>query len=169
MIVLLVIVIAFHYVLSTSYGPLYTALPLSIVPPHTSNLQTGETTHLAENGFNGSSSGSPDEKKGLMVNATGPHESINMQERPSHDADATVHGESQPQQDGEDPMKAFVPPAMKDEQRTLWLPNDRFGIGSSHVEAARKHGIDATNRDTTYNAKDKVETDAYVPPGELLL
>lgn len=158
MIVLIVIVAAFHYVLSNSYSPLYTALPLSIVPPNTSQIESSET-HLNGNGFSNGSVGSPDEKKGLMVES----------EKNGESQGANVNHDDPHHQDEEDPMKAFVPPAMKDEQRTLWLPNDRFGIGSSHTTLARKMGLDATNEHTSYNEKDKVTTDAYVAPGEVLL
>lgn len=142
MIVLIVIVVAFHYFLYDSFSDLYTALPLSLVTSG-SNFKSAETQPLLNESADGS--GSPTEEKAFVP--------------------PQVNGSNEEAQQSE----AFVPPSLRDQQRTIWIPNDKFGIGNSQVVALRSLGLDATNDFTSFDLKDRVEVDAYQPPGEVLL
>ncbi|PWN52665.1 DUF221-domain-containing protein [Violaceomyces palustris] len=164
MIILIVLVAAFHYVLHDSFGELYTALPLSIVPAYHVDAQTGHVRSSDEISGHG-------EKKPLMLQQHGSDLS------PGYDNDAKP-GETHIEMQGstqlragptaEEMEKAFLPPSLKDPQVPLWIPNDKFGIGRAGVAAARKAGLDATDDHTSVNEKGQVETDAVSPPGEAL-
>ncbi|CAD6892990.1 unnamed protein product [Tilletia laevis] len=62
----------------------------------------------------------------------------------------------------------FLHPSLLDEQKPIWIPDDKFGIGRASVAAARRQGVAATSEQTSVNEKGKVTTNAHVPPGEIL-
>lgn len=117
------------------------------------------------------------------IPATGVNVSAGARPPPSHDpypsagtnggnnlaaASRTVGGNSSHHGAG-DEDDTFLHPALRDPQRTVWLPRDRFGLSSHAVARAREHGIDCTDEGTSFNEKNRIETDVYEPPGEKLL
>jgi hypothetical protein len=162
MIILIVIVAGVHYTLANSYTDLFTAYPLSIAP---SGAQ--EAAMLEEHGS------SPDEKKQSLQQqqqqqppyGNGQH-GRNDQSMEMHESRTALVREGNQE---EDPALAFQHPATKEPQRTLWFPNDTLGLGNAAVAGAQKQGLEATNRDTSVSEKGRIDTDAHVPPGEVLL
>ncbi|KAN0063415.1 phosphate metabolism protein 7 [Thecaphora frezii] len=177
MVVLIVLVAGYHYILNDSFKELYTALPLSLVSP---NKVDREGDHGAAGARSSSapaiagadlrvSGETSTEKKPLMTQAGGDHDAPaytgrgdalgvdlkNLDQRASTSA-----------ADDEDLDKAFMHPAVRDPQRPVWIPNDKFGIGRAGAEAARKAGVEATTEKTSVDEKGHVQTDAYEPPGE---
>lgn len=161
-IILLVLVIAFHYFLSNSYGPLYTALPLDAVPAAGADSLAVNGSHSpARTAVGGAPShGGGDVEK--QISAGGADSVVPSEIKGAEFA----HG--QEELDKSDPalLTAFDHPAVKDGQRALWFPNDRFGLGSAAVNAARKHELDATNDGTSYNDKNAIVVNRKEPPGE---
>lgn len=170
MVILIVIVAGFHYVLNDSYGDLYTALPLTVVPAYQGGLaeghervseegteQGGEKKPLMRGGVSASEAYSTQESKyGNGLNEYPPSSRLEMHPR-------------EPRNSNELSEDAFDPPALKDPQMPVWIPNDRFGIGRAETQAALKSGVKASDENTSVNEKGKVRTDAVVPPGEVLV
>lgn len=148
MVVLIVLTAGAHYIISNSYKDLYTAFPLSLAP---SAQEEADGQHQFDE----------NEKKQINHSQADGSTAIEM-----HSSNQNLVDDDGPE---EDPMLAFQHPATKEAQRTLWFPADRFGLGDAAVAGAKKHGLDATNKETAVNEKGKISTDAHVPPGELLL
>jgi len=70
--------------------------------------------------------------------------------------------------DEQEEEETFMHPSLLEEQKPIWLPDDKFGIGRAGVAAARQRGVEATVERTTVNEKGVVTTDADVPPGEVV-
>lgn len=60
----------------------------------------------------------------------------------------------------------FRHPARKSQQRTLWYPNDKLGIGRSQFAADREAGLSSTVENAFISEKGVVDEDAVNPPGE---
>ncbi|KAK0563049.1 phosphate metabolism protein 7 [Tilletia horrida] len=164
MVVLIVATAAFHYFLLDSYKSLNNSLPLTLVTDNFAPEVTGNRSSCAaleKQGANGSVA--------------------SEQEKVSHAATAsaaqtdghTVTGTESEKTGGLTPSasadeETFHHPSLQDEQKPIWLPDDRFGIGRAGVAAAREHGVEATCEHTAVNEKGVVTTDADVPPGEIL-
>ncbi|KAJ1033108.1 hypothetical protein NDA16_000386 [Ustilago loliicola] len=172
MVVLIVIVIGFHYFLNDSFKELETALPLSLTVGSNTDAQThlgndrtsGETAYNEKRALGHGQGSSTVEVapaiQGGAANGNGYH------------GDGT-NGEKQHQQTAsgltEEQDSAFYHPSLTGEQKPIWLPNDKFGIGRAGVASARKAGLDATYEHTSVTEKGQVQTDAYEPPGEPLV
>ena len=159
-VVLIVVVAAFHYFLSNSYNPLYNSLPLSLVPATdpASQAPNGHSTTTV----NGQSSFHQSQK--IHADGSSPDEGDLEKSTPQ-----TSQFVNKPiDTSDEEVMTAFDPPSTKEPQRELWFPNDKFGMGTAAVGLAQKQGLEATNRDTHYDEKNRIATTARVPPGETL-
>ncbi|CAO1630799.1 unnamed protein product [Parajaminaea phylloscopi] len=174
MVVLMVITAGFHYVLIDSVGDLPTALPLTLVPASSgythddrATLHSGTSpnekdrliaSQQANAGSNvapaGALAGSRDDKLGHQYAGAGQLGGQLQQDQ--HDSTG-------------DDAQAFMHPALRDRQRTLWFPRDRFGLSAEAVARARDHGLDATDEGTGFDEKNRITTDVYEPPGEKLL
>ena len=156
MVVLIVLVAVFHFFLGNSYGPLYNSLPLKLVPAKDDTASQQADAAAYNHGHDVA-----DLEKGAANGADGMPSSMN--------GNKESHGSAAFDLNDPEVRDAFEHPASKDEQRTLWFPNDRFSLGSAAVAAAHKHNLDATNAETSYNEKNRIEVSARVPPGEILL
>lgn len=155
MVVLIVIVVGYHYVLNDSFKSLQTALPLSLVPgtdsagsPATERV-SGETST---------------EKKPLHPNGNDASPAYNF--NGGSTAVDMKNAETSQQPTEEELATAFDHPSMKEDQMPVWIPRDKFGIGKAGVLAARKAGVVATDEHTSVTEKGQVEEDAYEPPGQ---
>lgn len=160
MVILIVIVIGFHYFLNDSMKELQTALPLTLTvnddTPRAEYRTSAETAH--------------NEKKPLpAIDGQAEQASQTNGAIAANSVVGANGGEKKHVQTDEEQDASFRHPALNGEQRPIWLPNDKFGLGKAGVSAARKAGLDATTDHTTVTEKGQVETDAYEPPGEPLV
>ncbi|SPO25626.1 uncharacterized protein UTRI_03350_B [Ustilago trichophora] len=168
MVVLIVIVIGFHYFLNDSFKQLETALPLTLTVGSTNEAQlhggntrtSGETAYNEKKALNGQGTSSEEAASALPGSAAANGYKVDTAngDKPHQDTGLTDEQES-----------AFYHPSLTGEQKPIWLPNDKFGIGRAGVASARKAGLDATYEHTSVTEKGQVETDAYEPPGEPLV
>ncbi len=165
MVILIVIVIGFHYFLNDSFRELETALPLTLAVDGTSaaQIEHGQDRTSGETAFNekrahGQGSSSVEAAPAIQAGANGK----------GYEADVTP-GEKKQEPISDEHDSAFYHPSLTGEQKPIWLPNDKFGIGRAAVASARKAGLDATYKHTSVTEKGQVETDAYEPPGEPLV
>lgn len=184
-IILIVITATFHNLLFDSVGDLTTALPLSLLEPAPAGGYSHGSPRSNDHATLSSARPYPNEKNGpqsAVGAAPGRQTGVNvMPEQPGYEMneynnqrDNTSQTELNPKgqqqsSSSESDENTFRHPALRDPQRTLWFPNDRFGLGSDAVARAREHGLDASNEGTSYNDKNKIVTDVYCPPGEKLL
>ncbi|KAJ9479268.1 hypothetical protein PHBOTO_002754 [Pseudozyma hubeiensis] len=161
MVVLIVIVVGFHYFLNDSFRELETALPLTLAGGASSGAQlegnfsrtSGETAYNEKKTHDAAAAPG---QSGLPSN--GVHAAGASGEK--HQSEASLSPEQE---------SAFYHPSLTGEQKPIWLPNDKFGIGRAGVASARKAGLDATYEHTSVTEKGTVRTDAYEPPGEPLV
>ncbi|SPO25985.1 uncharacterized protein UTRI_03350 [Ustilago trichophora] len=168
MVVLIAIVVGFHYFLNDSFKQLETALPLTLTVGSTNEAQlyggntrtSGETAYNEKKALNGQGTSSEEAASALPGSAAANGYKVDAAngDKPHQDTGLTDEQES-----------AFYHPSLTGEQKPIWLPNDKFGIGRAGVASARKAGLDATYEHTSVTEKGQVETDAYEPPGEPLV
>lgn len=145
MVVLIIIVILLHYLLLNSYGDLFTALPLSLVPPVDSHDSTSPGSQ---------------EKKPLLSGDGHQDDDVNGR---------AGYNSSKPQENGtEDPLLAFTRPSMKANQREIWIADDPLGLGRAEDTRNRQAGVLSTMRDATRDDKGAFHVSADCPPGEFL-
>lgn len=153
-VVLLIITIAAHYFIYNSFGSLFTALPLSLVPPADSSNNTGAY-----------SSPSTGEKKPLLGDGQNVHQTKAGMVSSDNAASATAAS----QNDGEeDPLLAFTPAPLKEQQREIWIAEDPIGLGRAEHERNRQANVRSTLREATRDDQGKLHTTAHCPPGEFL-
>lgn len=181
MIILIVLVAGFHFTLIDSFSTLHTALPLSLVtnPTPISEKPSGSTeiqrqVEVERVGTTNSEIESPTEEKKSLINQP----QVQSLNRDQEVDNANSNSNPNPRLDGLHSRdsdleilhtSSFIPPALKDRQRTIWIGDDKFGIGKAEVLKLRAKGLDATTEFTSFNSKDKVEVNAYTPPGEIML
>ncbi|ETS64914.1 hypothetical protein PaG_00889 [Moesziomyces aphidis] len=159
MVVLIVIVVGFHYFLNDSFRELETALPLS--------LTVGESQAAAGNSRT-SNETALNEKRAPNGQGKFSMEATPASQGTGYD-NGVPNGEKKQEALSDEHDSAFYHPSLTGEQKPIWLPNDKFGIGRAGVASARKAGLDATYEHTSVTEKGQVETDAYEPPGEPLV
>lgn len=150
----------FHFIMLDSFKPLYSSLPLSLIK---ATRRTGSTGTHADDSSAAllSHARLPTGQTCASVpsNECGPDA---VMQWPPGSENLVFDGES------DDDLHAFDHPSMTQRQRPLWLPNDKFGIGSSEVALALRDHVEATNEHTYYTSKDRIAVSAEVPPGEPL-
>lgn len=162
MIILIVITILLQYLMRDSYGELYHALPLSLVDQDTLNQQ-----HTL-------SGNTPNEKKqlsaapGVVSPQPGLNGAADKDASAANQAAAAEHAKFDYEHGHEDPMLAFTPVPLKDDQREIWIADDTLGLGRAENQRNSSANIRSTMRGATRNEKG-IETDIYCPPGDILL
>ncbi|KAE8227813.1 hypothetical protein CF326_g7277 [Tilletia indica] len=181
MVVLIVVTAAFHYFLLDSFGSLNNSLPLTLVtdgfaPEVTGQHTTSGAPALTEKEKYADGHSSPSTAGGKDNAYNGDSEKLGHSQSggPSTGAasgttgvGAGSHGAGITPSASTD-EETFMHPSLLDEQKPIWLPNDKFGIGRAGVAAARQRGVEATCDGNAVNEKGKVTTDAEIPPGEIL-
>ncbi|KAG1716824.1 hypothetical protein ID866_346, partial [Astraeus odoratus] len=167
MVVLIALTAGFHIIINDSYGPLISALPLSIADK-THKLDDGKLSSDARP----SATTDPTSSKKAKTN-----------EDDSSDADAEEVERNfddyyfQKYEDGTVDY-GFAHPAVSRPQRVVWIPDDssarasggasadgetnrhRGGLGPAEVEANVAHGVLATSEGAKMNEKGRVEVSA---------
>lgn len=161
MVVLIVIVVGFHYFLNDSFKELQTALPLTLTSG------TGDETHLQGGDYRTSGETAHNEKKAIVLQNSSP--ATHGEGNGNGHNDQRQGIDKVEEHSGDQQDSAFYHPSLTGEQKPIWLPNDKFGLGRAGVTAARKAGLDATYEHTSVTDKGRVQTDAYEPPGEPLV
>ncbi|KAL4400225.1 phosphate metabolism protein 7 [Malassezia pachydermatis] len=152
-ILLLVLIVGYHYFLMDSYGKLITALPLMLD-------QQAEMQH----GGDVAPPALPEKDQyyaaadGTMVPARSQNHVLQMED-PSVDLEKKQIEEAKT-------INAFYHPSRLSEQMVLWYPNDNYGIGRSQVAADHGLGFESTTDKAFVNEKYKIDENAEVAPGE---
>jgi len=148
MVVLIVITAGFHSVLNNSYGPLISALPLSLAN-QTSETTAGVIVSDREHAAHGSG------KQRASEDVSEANES-------QQDAKNSLllPPSSKPKSEDE---YGFAHPAISRPQRTIWLPQDTLGLAEEEVNACREAGVDASFKDAAMNEEGKVEISGSPP------
>lgn len=172
MVVLMVITVGFHIVLLDSVGDLPTALPLSLVRATNGSSHDDRATIDSD-------SSPTDKERFNTARAANAGSNVVSSGALGADRDAKpgqylavgnidgAHGFNGHDKSGD--AQAFLHPALRDPQRTLWYPCDRFGLSAEAVARAREHGLDATDEGAGFDPNNRITTDMYEPPGEQLL
>ncbi|WFC96732.1 hypothetical protein MBRA1_003394 [Malassezia brasiliensis] len=157
-VLLLVLIMAYHYFLVNSYGPLLQSVPLDLTMRY--GQDAASAPHAAEQV-------SPllPEKDAYYVNGPSavqpmPPASHVLQMEDAHQVAVRARAE----QDAR--LSAFYNPARTSKQLVLWYPDDANGIGRSQVALDQQAGYAATTEHAGLNEKGKVVEDAHVPPGQ---
>ncbi|KAG8926837.1 hypothetical protein FRC01_008317, partial [Tulasnella sp. 417] len=166
MVVLIVFTAGFHLILNQSYGPLLTALPLTLAHksygmPKQQSLPSGEPgDDMAEE------------------NAEADAEEAAEGKKPARDARVPTDGFDKAKQiengDDEDdvrplqePVQAtptdFNHPATVEPQRPIWIPRDELGLAEAEAKAMLAEGIDASMKSADMNERGKITIDGRPP------
>jgi len=198
MVVLIIATAGFHYFLLDSFGKLNNSFPLTLItdgfaPEITDEFKHGhhgeasEKTAHVDSGSPSTAGGeqpayavSLDAEKAQLpynhhldpANNNSGNNNIPLQPIGSSATKSTGVTAQQPvcgnAKDEQEEEETFMHPSLLEEQKPIWLPDDKFGIGRAGVAAARQRGVEATVERTTVNEKGVVTTDADVPPGEVV-
>lgn len=157
-VLLVVIIMGYHYFLLNSYGPLLQSVPLDLTmrygkdsaPAETSAEQTAPLLPEKDAYYiNGPSAVQPAAPASHVLQMEDAHQ-VAVRSRAEQDAK----------------LGAFYNPARTSKQLVLWYPDDSYGIGRSQVALDQQAGYSATTEHAGLNEKGKVVEDAAYPPGQ---
>ncbi|KAF7316312.1 Protein kinase domain-containing protein [Mycena indigotica] len=150
MVALIIITVLYQNLISSSYGPLQAALPLSLA----------DKTFTAQ----------PTSR-----NSTNSHEMTEPKQ--SAEAASPVHGDEEQEaltarQKAAAKLKSddeygFAHPAASRPQRVIWLPRDQLGLAEEEERVNEAAGVKASLKDAEMNEKGKVDISG--PPPDLVL
>ncbi|KAF5310540.1 hypothetical protein D9619_007845 [Psilocybe cf. subviscida] len=148
MIVLIIITAGFNIIIKNSYGPLITALPLSL--QDRTYTPTGETD----------GQGSPAQAPAVPSKERHSGESAeDIEERKKVKAAA----EDAEEGDIHEEQYGFAHPAVSRPQRRVWIPRDTLGLAEEEARACREAGIKIEDHNATMNEKGKVDVHGGPP------
>lgn len=144
-----------------SYGPLKSALPLSLADKTYDGSQQDQS--IDDDTPEPSSKPLPDppavhdaakvEDGGIKSSPIEANPKDEEAEEDEEEHDFNIEG-----------PKDFNHPASVDSQRVIWLPNDALGLGKAEVEDMKKRGIEASLEKAEMNEEGKIKI-AGPPPG----
>ncbi|KAJ7100262.1 hypothetical protein B0H15DRAFT_936877 [Mycena belliarum] len=162
MVVLIVFTILFQMLISSSYGPLLHALPLS----------------LAEKTYSANAAAAPVEDSDShemtvtkKAGRPGRASSVNEREENGRESEREEYeGLTERQKVGSRAARmkseeeyGFAHPAASRPQRVVWFPRDRLGLAEEELRACRAAGVDASDKDAELNEKGKVDISGAPP------
>ncbi|KAI0092654.1 DUF221-domain-containing protein [Irpex rosettiformis] len=154
MIVLIVITIGFHLTLNNSYGPLISALPLSL----SDRMAQAPSIEGTEGGkVEGKFTRDAD-----MKSFQKQREDISV---PTSNAAPTAENVGGPTDASTSYIEDFAHPATRESQQIVWIPHDPLGIGESEAAACQALGVQVGMDGAKMDGKGKVDVDR-APPGE---
>ena len=174
MVILIVITIAYHIMINTSYDPLCEALPLTLAgKTHDNDREDQPLIHEQTIDSNNeqireSSDGSvPLSELGKSMGKSSSNPSDEKQQsRLNSISEGKVISEGEtPPPPFSDLGVSFTHPSLCEPQRTIWAAKDKFGIADEIIDRLQQDKVKATDENAWYNEKDKIETKGY-PPGE---
>lgn len=156
MVVLIVITAGFQIIINNSYGPLQSALPLSL-QDKTYTAAEVDPEGTDKDHANGIAAGKKKPLPSAPPTAGRDGESLND----SHEEDAK---KAPPPPDAADEMAmdeeesyGFAHPAASRPQRTVWIPRDTLGLSAEEERACREAGIRVSDTHAEMNEKGKVD------------
>ncbi|KIK93365.1 hypothetical protein PAXRUDRAFT_34109 [Paxillus rubicundulus Ve08.2h10] len=174
MIVLIALTAGFQSIINSSYGPLISALPLSIA----------DKTYKAEESPEDAGRASIEKRRETLDSVHMPMPSPShqhpsrsigkeslIQEQPIHPRSRSTHSESSgPTSPLDDSYFSKLPdgrvdygfahPALTRPQRVVWIPDDTLGLGKEEAKANYETGVLATTEGATMDEKANVEVRA---------
>ncbi|KAF9787955.1 DUF221-domain-containing protein [Thelephora terrestris] len=165
MIVLIILTICFNLLIVDSYGPLKSALPLSLAdktynpnqhdqngedeedPPPESAARSTPDTRTGQDAGNA-------EYGGVMPAPVEPKPRDEEAEEDEDLNDFNIEG-----------PKDFDHPAAVETQRIVWVPNDVLGLGRAEIEDMERRGIEGSLERAEMDAQGKIRITGP-PPGE---
>ncbi|KAF9568644.1 DUF221-domain-containing protein [Agrocybe pediades] len=155
MVVLIVLTAGFNIIINNSYGPLLSALPLSLQdrtykPP---SIQAHPGT---ESPVSGEGEGAVDE------HAMGPSSTREDKKNLDPSKGKDISDEVAVLEDEEESY-GFAHPAASRPQRTVWIPRDALGLSVEEERACKEMGVRVSSRHAEMNEKGKVDVSG-VPP-----
>ncbi|KAF8155669.1 hypothetical protein B0H34DRAFT_751686 [Crassisporium funariophilum] len=146
MVVLIIITAGYHAIINNSYGPLLTALPLSLqdrtyTPPTIPTSTTGPTDRSSSD--------------------------IDVEDRQGGDSKKDTTPPTNPAADAalvnDEASYGFAHPAATRPQRTVWIPRDALGLGREEERACKEAGVVVSEENAFMDEKGKVDIDGGPP------
>jgi len=162
MVVLIFFTLCFNLLIVNSYGPLKSALPLSLAD----KTYDGSQQDQSVDGDTPESSGKP------LPDPPTVHDAAKVED--GGIKSAPVEGSPKDEEAEEDEElhdfniegpKDFNHPASVDSQRIIWVPSDALGLGKAEAEDMRKRGIEVSLEKAEMNEEGKIKITGP-PPGE---
>ncbi|KAF8882504.1 hypothetical protein CPB84DRAFT_1838177 [Gymnopilus junonius] len=157
MIVLIVLTAGFNLIIDNSYGPLITALPLSLQhrtysaptieahPP--SSATTDAEARSAQPSIQEESITNDNENPSLL--SSSPNNKPTDSEDIAKEEDEESYG--------------FAHPAASRPQRIVWIPKDSLGLAEREKKGCRERGVKVSDRNAVMNESGKVDVTGYPP------
>ncbi|PPQ71906.1 hypothetical protein CVT26_007201 [Gymnopilus dilepis] len=149
MVVLIILTAGIHIIINNSYGPLLTALPLSLQHRTYSAPTIEARPHSPTTTDPESRSAQP------SIEAENPALLPSSQDKPA-DADKL---EKEEDEEG----YGFAHPAASRPQRTVWIPKDSLGLGAKEKLECRERGIKVSDANAVMDESGKVDVSGYPP------
>jgi hypothetical protein len=148
MVVLIIITIGFNMIIKNSYGPLITALPLS--------LQDRTYTPTDEADGHNSAAHAP-------TDSTKEHHSVETADDVEEKKKGKAAAADAEEGDEREEQYGFAHPAASRPQRRVWIPRDTLGLAEEEERACRELGIKISDRNAMMDEKGKVDVHGGPP------
>ncbi|KAG8910948.1 hypothetical protein FRC00_007273 [Tulasnella sp. 408] len=159
----------FHFVVNQSYGPLVTALPLTLAHksygmPHQPSLPSGEPEDdmAQENEEADAEEAAQGKKPAVAVHDTrGATDGFDKAKQIENGDDDE---EVRPLRERAATMPTdFNHPATVEPQRPIWIPRDELGLADAEAKSMLAQGIDVSMKDAEMNERGKIAVDGRPP------
>lgn len=139
-------------------------------PKESRNIE-GQSLRIDENPYPADSKTAQEGSAGLRSDGILEHsgrtsQQLDVPPLPRHQSRSSMGAESSLDElEGGLNDHAFHHPALWRPQPTVWLIKDDLGISDEAIRNAKAHGVDATNVDTGFNEKGRIEVHSEELPG----
>ncbi|KAH9478520.1 hypothetical protein JR316_0008975 [Psilocybe cubensis] len=152
MVVLIVITAGFHIIINNSYGPLLSALPLSL-------QDRTLTATVIEAQPSGTAGPSSDASAVNVESRQSTDKKDSSEERLTKDREAADTAAAEEEEES----YGFAQPAASRPQRTVWIPRDALGLWREEERGCEQAGVRVSERHAVMDEKGKVDVDGGPP------
>ncbi|CAA7269965.1 unnamed protein product [Cyclocybe aegerita] len=155
MVVLIVITAGFNIIINNSYGPLLSALPLSLQDKTYAQPELDVSIAAADTDGAAATAG-PSSSSGHDPESSTTESPVRDKAPPTADAADVAAKE-------EEESYGFAHPAASRPQRTVWIPKDKLGLVEEEQRACKEAGVRVGVDHATMDAKGKVDISGGPP------
>jgi len=152
----------FNMVIANSYGPLETALPLSLADKTYDASNPNQSEEDLEPEPSGKSVSDPRTSQDAAIAESGGLERVPVEGKPKDEEaeeDEELHDFTL------DGPKDFNHPASVETQRIIWMPDDSLGLGKAEVEDLKMRGVQASLEKAEMDERGKIKITGPPPGG----
>jgi len=165
MVILIFLTVCFHLLITDSYGPLKSALPLSLADKTYDASQPDQSGEDEEDPAPESTAKSAPDSRPGQDDASVEHGGITPAPVEAKPKDPEAEEDEELHDFNDEGPKDFNHPASVETQRIIWVPSDDLGLGRAEVEDMKTRGIEGSLEKAEMDEKGNIKITGPPPGG----